>query len=99
MPKTRHRARTLGSLALMLTVKNELIQGGFNERHPGRSQLHQAVLQSVAGSWFANHHRIIKKKNAAPQSLSKRKAQKVALGGRERGFVGLTAQSLLRNTG
>lgn len=40
----------------MVTGKNELTQGGFNERKPGGSQLHQAVLQSVAGGWFANQH-------------------------------------------
>lgn len=58
-----HRVCTLSSLDSMLTVKNELLtQGGFNERNPGRSQLYQAVLQSAAGSFFANQHRIIKKK-------------------------------------
>lgn len=46
-------------LGLMVTGKNELTQGGFNERKPGGSQLHQAVLQSVAGGWFANQHRLI----------------------------------------
>lgn len=94
MPKTRHKAYTLGSLDLMLTAKNELTQGGFNQRKPGRSQLHQVVLQLVADGWFANQHRIIKQQQqqqCSPQSLSEWNAQGVVLGGRERGFIGPTA--------
>lgn len=56
----------------MVTGKNELTQGGFSERIPGGSQLHQQFCGQwlVAGGWFAIQNRLIFLK-AAPQSLKK----------------------------
>lgn len=52
------------------TGKHEWTQGGFKERKPGGSWLHQAVLQSAAGGWFANQQGLINKKGLAHRGFS-----------------------------
>lgn len=63
------------------------------KKKPGGSQLHQAVLQSVAGGWFANQHRLIFFKRLPRRAQVNEKLRGLSRVG-ERCLAGPTAQSL-----